>query len=71
MVCKDEDCRVLTAGELDERIAQRELDLTFLDGITWQRVTSLSVPVRKALAAEKHVLTVDSPRFIYGQGINE
>lgn len=71
MVCKDGDCEALSVEELDARIAERDLELTFLDGMTWQRVTSLSKPVRKALAAETHVLTVESPRFIFGQGINE
>jgi hypothetical protein len=69
MAFKDGKDPKLTPQELDKRIADRKLGLTFLDGTTWNRVTSLSIPVRKAMAAEQHVLTKDSPRYIYGQGL--
>lgn len=60
------------SGEaIDKAIAERALQLKFLDGVTWTRVSSLSKPVRAALDAEKHVLTKDSPRFIHGQGIHK
>jgi hypothetical protein len=70
MAFKDDGSKPLTADELDAQAAQRKLELHFLDGVTWTRVSSLSKPVRKAIAAETHILSKDSPRFIYGQGIN-
>ena len=40
----------------------------FLDGGTVQAVQFLNKVVRTALAEERHILTVDNPRFIHGTG---
>lgn len=58
------------ADALDSRVVERiSGELSFLDGATWQRIRGLTKPVRRALAAEKHVLSVDNPRFLYGTGV--
>jgi hypothetical protein len=72
MAFKDAARGLPTAQVIEAQIEERGLaDLAFLDGLTWSRISTLSKPVRKAMSAEHHVLTKDSPRFIYGQGINE
>jgi len=56
--------------DMDHSIADKLQDSTwFLDGSTWQRVCALSKPVRQTIAKEKHVLSVDNPKFIHGQGV--
>ena len=55
------------------RVGEQVLNLVclqFLDGRTLQAVQGLNKPVRAALAAEKHILSVDKPRFIHGDGIH-
>lgn len=43
--------------------------LQFLDGLTLQAVTTLNKVVRAAVQQEKHIYTVDNPRFIHGSGM--
>jgi hypothetical protein len=66
---KDSDPN-LAASEMDARIQERlGASLTFLDGATWQGVQMLPRPVRAIVEAEKHILSVDNPRFIHGTGL--
>jgi hypothetical protein len=60
----------LSGEEMEKRI-QTKLggDTWFLDGATWQSITTLPRPVRKIVEAEKHILSVDNPRFIHGTGL--
>ena len=52
------------------KIAKRlTAETEFLDGVSWQGVTSLSKPVRQTLKTETHVYTVENPKFIPGQGV--
>ena len=63
---------MVTEEELEQRMRERGIsDLQFLDVESWRRVRSVSKPVRKFLAEETHVLTVDSPRFIHGTGLQK
>lgn len=72
LAVKEEGTKVVTEAELEQRLQERGIsDLQFLDGESWQRVRSISKPVRKFLADETHVLTVDSPRFIHGAGLQK
>jgi thermospermine synthase len=49
-------------SEIDARISSRiDGDLTFLDGVTLRGARSLNKIVRRALAEEEHVYTVDNP----------
>lgn len=59
----------VSAAEIDGRIRERIGELRFLDGVTWQRMTALTKVVRDALAKDKYILSVDNPRFIFGQGV--
>ena len=65
----------LGAGDLDARIGDRieggPPSLAFMDGTAWTGVTSLNKIVRESLSAEKHVLTIASPKFIHGQGVKQ
>ncbi|KAK9815705.1 hypothetical protein WJX72_008341 [[Myrmecia] bisecta] len=57
-------------AQIDELIASRiDSELQFLDGETLGAIMTLNKVVRKALRDEKHVYTVDQPRFIHGDGI--
>lgn len=61
------------SGEvMDKRITARiavDDAMWFLDGCTWQRVCALCKPVRKIIDDERHILSVDNPKFIHGQGV--
>ena len=70
MAFMSEDQAPPSCKHVDATALDRGLQLKFLDGTTWTRISSLSKPVRDAVDAEKHVLSVDSPRFIHGQGIH-
>lgn len=65
----------LEAAQLDERIEARVAEgsgaLAFMDGLAWVGITSLNKIVRKSLEGEKHVLTIDTPKFIHGQGVKQ
>ncbi|WZN59115.1 polyamine aminopropyltransferase [Chloropicon roscoffensis] len=65
----------LEAAQLDKRIEARVAEgsgaLAFMDGLAWVGITSLNKIVRKSLEGEKHVLTIDSPKFIHGQGVKQ
>lgn len=64
--------KILTAGEIDERLKTRvSKELNFLDGATMQSVVTLNKCVRKSLEAEKHVYTLDNPKFIHGKGLQK
>lgn len=43
----------------------------FLDGATLLGARALNKVVRGVLATEKHVYTVDAPRFIHGEGLGK
>lgn len=43
--------------------------LQFLDGETLTSVMTLNKIVRKAIREERHIYTVDNPRFIHGDGM--
>lgn len=65
-----EERALMLEDELDERIVERLGDtMWFLDGQTWQRVRSLCKPVRETISDEQHILSVDNPKFIHGQGV--
>ena len=53
----------------DLLMTMQTLGLQFLDGSTLAAVRGLNKPVRKALAAEDHILSLDKPRFIHGEGV--
>eukprot|EP00892_Ulva_mutabilis_P009988 jgi/Ulvmu1/7361/UM036_0021.1 len=60
----------MSVDDMDRSVAERIGDmLWFLDGRTWQRVCALSKPVRKMISEEQHILSVDNPKFIHGQGV--
>lgn len=64
--------QITSAEEFDARIADRlpaDQELKFLDGQTFLGVAALDKIVRKALAAEEHIYTVENPKFIHGDGI--
>ena len=70
MAFSDAATAVLSPDEMDARIAERlTAETEFLDGGSWQGVTSLSKPVRNTLKNETHVYTVENPKFIPGQGV--
>ena len=70
MAFSDAATAVLSPEEMDARIAERlTAETEFLDGGSWQGVTSLSKPVRNTLKNETHVYTVENPKFIPGQGV--
>ena len=72
LALKDDASSLVTEEQIETRLEQRGIkDLTFLDALSWRRVSSVSKPVRNAIAKEKHVLTVNSPRFIHGTGIQK
>jgi thermospermine synthase len=61
---------VLKPEELDQRAAERIVgEMEFLDGQTFVGLCQLNKAVRQALANEQEVYTVDSARFIHGNGI--
>lgn len=59
------------SGEEMERRIKKKLgeELWFLDGATWNGITTLPRPVRKIVDSEQHILSVDNPRFIHGAGL--
>lgn len=72
LALKDDQSKVVTPEELEGRLAERGISgLAFLDASSWTRVSTLSKPVRAAIEAERHILTVNSPRFMHGQGLNK
>lgn len=61
---------ILSGTDMDKGIADRVGDsMWFLDGCTWQRICSLPKPVRQTIEQEQHILSVDNPKFIHGQGV--
>ena len=52
---------------VDNILKARGVDevLKFYDGISHKRMFSLIKPIRRGLAAEKRVITVDNPVFMY------
>lgn len=65
----DANTKVLTASELDAAIAERiDGELTFMDGEAYTSITSLCKSIRKTLAEETYVYSLENPRFIHGQG---
>lgn len=59
-----------SAEEADAAMASRiDGELTFLDGATLVGARALNKIVRRVVAEETHVYTVDAPRFIHGEGI--
>lgn len=57
-------------AELDSLLEPRlNSPLKFLDGLTMQAVTTLNKVVRAAVQQEKHIYTVDNPKFIHGTGM--
>ena len=64
---------LLPAEKLDEVIAERfgPSGLSFLDGEAIHGVAALNKGVRTSLANETGIYTVDNPKFIHGQGIND
>lgn len=66
----DAEQRLLSAEEMDTRIAERlgPEGLVYLDGATFDGITVLCKQIREMLAAETCILTKDNPRFIYGSG---
>ena len=54
------------AAEVDSRIAARiDRDLRFYDGLTHHGMFSIPVNLRRAIAEEKTVITIDKPLYIY------
>jgi thermospermine synthase len=70
IACKEKGAHNLQTiavdGVLDKRIADRGLDtkLQWYDGVTHTRMFSLGKQVRKFLANEKRVMTVENPLFM-------
>lgn len=61
--------KLKSVEEIDERIAERVTgELEFLDGATLVAVATLNKIVRKVVADETHIFTVDNPKFIFGEG---
>ncbi|MFA5308258.1 MAG: polyamine aminopropyltransferase [Dehalococcoidales bacterium] len=57
---------LLTSYEVDGRIKARELNgLSFYDGETHRGIFSLPLYIRKALAAQKRVITDKKPLYLY------
>lgn len=72
MAFTDPEQKILTADEVDKRIATRVTkDLGFLDGATMQSVATLNKHVRKGVENEDHIYTLENPKFIHGQGLQK
>ena len=70
MAFSDAATAMLSPEEMDARIAERLTgENALLDGVGWQGITSLSLPVHNTLKNESHVYTVENPKFIPGQGV--
>lgn len=72
MAFTDPEQKLLTADEVDKRIATKVTkDLGFLDGATMQSVATLNKHVRKGVENEDHIYTLENPKFIHGQGLQQ
>lgn len=61
---------LLAAEEFDARAAARiSGELEFVDGCTFLGLTQLNKMLRKALAEETEIYTMDNPKFIHGGGV--
>jgi thermospermine synthase len=68
MAFTDEKMALPSPAEIDERIASRiDGELRYLDGCSFSGIFCLSKEVRKFLAEEKRILSVDQPAFFYGK----
>lgn len=69
VMASDQPIPTISVEEIDSRIKQRiDGELKFLDGQTLSATMSLNKLVRKSLAAERHVYTEETARFIHGHG---
>lgn len=70
MAFTDPKMKLLSEAEFEKRAKARVSgELGFFDGATWGGVTKLNKHVRKVLAEEKHILSVENPKFIHGSGL--
>mmetsp|Transcript_9443 Transcript_9443/g.57618 ORF Transcript_9443/g.57618 Transcript_9443/m.57618 type:complete len:161 (-) Transcript_9443:118-600(-) len=64
--------KFLGADEMDARISVRlSKELGFLDGATMQSIASLNKHVRRGIEKEEHIYTLENPKFIHGQGLQQ
>nr|XP_024367438.1 thermospermine synthase ACAULIS5-like isoform X2 [Physcomitrium patens]XP_024367439.1 thermospermine synthase ACAULIS5-like isoform X2 [Physcomitrium patens]XP_024367440.1 thermospermine synthase ACAULIS5-like isoform X2 [Physcomitrium patens]XP_024367441.1 thermospermine synthase ACAULIS5-like isoform X2 [Physcomitrium patens]XP_024367442.1 thermospermine synthase ACAULIS5-like isoform X2 [Physcomitrium patens]XP_024367443.1 thermospermine synthase ACAULIS5-like isoform X2 [Physcomitrium p len=69
IMASDQPFPKISAEETDSRIKHRiDGELKFLDGEALFASIALNKHVRKSLAAERHVYTEESARFIHGHG---
>lgn len=70
MAFSDAATKKLPAADLDQLAAERiEGKLKMFDGETFGAVSTMTKPVRIALAEEQELYTKDNPRFIHGSGM--
>lgn len=68
-MASDQPIPAISAEETNLRIKQRiNGELKFLDGQTLSATHALNKHVRNSLAAERHVYTEETARFIHGHG---
>lgn len=69
IMASDEPIPTISAETTDNRIKERiDGELKFLDGQTLSAAIALNKHVRRSLAAERHVYTEETARFIHGHG---
>lgn len=72
MAFTNPDQTLLDADEINARISTRlSKELGFLDGATMRSIASLNKHVRRGIEKEEHIYTLENPKFIHGQGLQQ
>lgn len=72
MAFTNPDQKLLDADEINARISMRlSKELGFLDGATMRSIASLNKHVRRGIEKEEHIYTLENPKFIHGQGLQQ